>query len=210
MLSILYFLIGIITFYTCKKIILTYDDEHGLTTQKKEYFLIPLCLFITIISITYIYPDIISKIILSIFSGLLFICVYTDKQTKKIYRFFSYLLILTSVIFALFNYKSYFNLDVITVLFFTIYIIIVLVKNNSLGVGDGFVLIGNYIILVTINKNYFLAELVLWHFIIAVLLMIIFNFKKMQWKKLKFKESIAFVPYIYLSTTLISILTIFL
>ena len=65
-------------------------------------------------------------------------------------------------------------------------------------------------ILSVVNNKYFIAEILLWHFIIAALLMIVLNLRKMNWKKLRFKNPVAFVPYIYLATIMIGVLTLIL
>ena len=115
-----------------------------------------------------------------------------------------------SIIFAIYNYKLYLDINTISAIIMAIIIIYILTIFNCFGIGDALVLVGNDIILSVINNKYFIAEILLWHFIIAALLMIILNLKKMNWKKLRFKNPVAFVPYIYLATMIIGILTLVL
>ena len=149
-------------------------------------------------------------LLIPIIIGTLFICVYTDWQNKIVYRIYSVLLIGLSVIFAICNYKLYSDINTISAIIMAIIIIYILTIFNCFGIGDALVLVGNDIILSVINNKYFIAEILLWHFIIAALLMIILNLKKMNWKKLRFKNPVAFVPYIYLATMIIGILTLVL
>lgn len=203
-------LLSIITFYLLKHFILVNDEENNLVTTKKEYIIIPILLIINTIVFLKLFTSTINGLLLSLIIATMFICVYTDYQNKIVYRIYSVLLIILSVLFAIINHNLYFNLNTISTICIMIAIIYVLTKSNCFGIGDALVLIGNDIILSVINPKYFIAEVLLWHFIIAAILMILFNLKEMNWKKLRFKKPIAFVPYIYISTVLISILTLFL
>ena len=209
-LNIICSFLSVITFYFFKKLILINDDENNLTTKKREYFIIPILLIISSYVFISIFTGILNNLLIPIIIGTLFICVYTDWQNKIVYRIYSILLIGLSIIFAIYNYKLYLDINTISAIIMAIIIIYILTIFNCFGIGDALVLVGNDIILSVINNKYFIAEILLWHFIIAALLMIILNLKKMNWKKLRFKNPVAFVPYIYLATMIIGILTLVL
>ena len=209
-LNIICSFLSIIIFYFLKKLILINDDENNLITKKREYFIIPILLIISSYVFINIFTGILNNLLIPIIIGTLFICVYTDWQNKIVYRIYSVSLIALSIIFAIYNYKLYLDVNTISAIIMAIIIIYILTIFNCFGIGDALVLIGNDIILSVINNKYFIAEILLWHFIIAALLMIVLNLRKMNWKKLRFKSPVAFVPFIYLATIIIGVLTLIL
>lgn len=209
-LNIICSFLSIIIFYFLKKLILINDDENNLITKKREYFIIPILLIISSYVFVNIFTGILNNLLIPIIIGTLFICVYTDWQNKIVYRIYSVSLIGLSIIFAIYNYKLYLDVNTILAIIMAIIIIYILTIFNCFGIGDALVLVGNDIILSVVNNKYFIAEILLWHFIIAALLMIVLNLRKMNWKKLRFKNPVAFVPYIYLATIMIGVLTLIL
>lgn len=209
-LNIICSFLSIIIFYFLKKLILINDDENNLITKKREYFIIPILLIISSYVFVNIFTGILNNLLIPIIIGTLFICVYTDWQNKIVYRIYSVSLIGLSIIFAIYNYKLYLDVNTISAIIMAIIIIYILTIFNCFGIGDALVLVGNDIILSVVNNKYFIAEILLWHFIIAALLMIVLNLRKMNWKKLRFKNPVAFVPYIYLATIMIGVLTLIL
>lgn len=200
-------ILGGITIYLLflflRYLIIKNDDENNLKIKKIQEVFIAInsicCGFI----IHFTNTNIFSKILLLIIFALFMICGYTDKQTFMVYRFYSVLLIICSIIFALINYSYYIKQDTLLTTIGACIVYYIFATSNLFGFGDGLVLIANSIIIIFFSVGYFKVETILWHLIAAMLLMIICNLKQMNWKKFRFKKQVAFVPYIYIATLLI-------
>lgn len=200
---------SIILFYLLKYLIIKNDNDNGIKEKKIDNFFIILFTVINNLTIHLLDVNVLQQIILTISFSILLICAYTDYKTNFVYRIYSFPYIFINCIY-IFTFKSILLNDkyLLALVFYSL-IIYVFTVTKCFGKGDTFILVGNSFLLITLVKNsYFPIEILLWHFIISVILLIILNIRQMDFRKWRFKKPVAFVPYIYLGTLLIIILKI--
>ena len=209
-LPLIYFLIASVLFgimlWICEK----WDPETNLRCDTFEAATHGIgLLLISFLSFS-CWKSILEQILSLIILTILQFCAHTDYKTKFVYRFFNLILVGVSLIFfvvqLIMNPIEPMRLfsTVATTLIYVL-ILIVLHKVKTYGTGDVLSLIGNalFIVYVLPSDRFFTIEILLWHYCLAVILLIVMNFTKFNWKQMKLKEEIAFLPQIYLSTVML-------
>ena len=188
-----------------------YDKEHGITFRKKEKVCSLIILFIlfNILQVKY------SNTLFFYFSGYitcyLFICSLIDYQVKKVYDFYHYITIVVGIMYR-FLIGSWVDIDIINIIinyfvqiaFFAI-VIILFSKLGAFGSGDGFLLSAllPFLIRPDIMES---IEILCTLILLANGIFVISNFKHLNIRKLKMKDSLPFVPSLAVSTFLILII----
>jgi len=126
----------------------------------------------------------------------LLIAAYIDQKTKFVYRIGSIFFIGISMI--LFGVSVDFTSPITFERIFSILLASIAVilqgKANLMGWGDVLTYIGVFIYLASWEYAHFSLELMAIYMLLANLLFLLFNIRKVDWKKKKFKEEAAFLP----------------
>jgi len=150
--------------------------------------------------------------------GIMIIHAYTDKKTKTVYRPFNYCLWIIGGIYAilkLFIFKdlivadgnAIFTIIYILIFIFSMYLFTFVFK--ATGKGDGYMMIGLSLFIPFLSKDtpFFSLIIMLLYYVCAGIFQIISNIKKMEFKKFRFKEKLAFAPALLYGLWIILILS---
>ena len=145
---------------------------------------------------------------LNLLSYYLIISAFIDYKTMFVYSLFNYFMILMSFIFLVMSYVfNGYRLEINTIIISLIFMIanIIFSKIGAYGNGDTEVyVVLTFFFSIICKEN--LLELLLIDMLLANVLAIILNIKKFDFKKLKFKRKVAFVPYIALATIILCLI----
>ena len=149
---------------------------------------------------------------------VLLLNAYCDQKTKLVYRIYNILYIFLCTIYGiasmfLLHYSIEQTIAIGLTWIGTIIIVLLLSSGkikifHTMGLGDGLALIGTSIFLLSFihQDGYFPVEYILVHFIVATVFMVICTIHKFDFKHMKFKEDVAFLPYIYVSIFITAII----
>ena len=132
---------------------------------------------------------------------------YIDYKTKNVYSIFNWLTIIIGIWFLI--YQKSIGIDIsFTIVCVIIYIIFAKLIGyfNMFGDGDTDIFIATSIFVSSISLNTFPLVILLLNMILSNLVLIMFNIKLLDVRKMKFKEQIAFAPSIALSTFILILL----
>lgn len=186
---------------------LSSDDDYVVPTKKIFFFLIVMQEIFGIIIAFLNYNTKFSCIYILALVPLTFI-TYTDLQSKQIYVMVNYLLFILGIIsITTYIYTSKQILSVLIAIFFYSLIVIIEYKLKLFGKGDTRTLLFLQLILITIQSKriVLLFEPMLWHMFIAIIIFLIRNIKKVNWKTLRLKSKEPFGVDIAISYLLIII-----
>ena len=137
----------------------------------------------------------------------LIIVGYIDYKTKNVYSIFNWLTIMIGIWFLI--YQKSIGIDIsFTIVCVIIYMIFAKLIGyfNMFGDGDTDIFIATSIFVSSISLNTFPLVILLLNMILSNLVLIMFNIKLLDVRKMKFKEQIAFAPSIALSTFILILL----
>ena len=220
---IILFAVATITFCTLYEMVLSNDESaiKTLAANAGEAILTTALLLLNVIFSSEMLETMPLRILSVIYLSILLFNAFCDYKTKLIYRIYSYLFMLVSVIFAGYLlYTKYINekitISEITSIGITLVVMILIIFAlstgkikfmHTMGLADGFALVGTSMYLLSIIQvpGMYPVEYILLHFILSSILMIIFSITKFSIKKMKFTELIPFIPYIYVSVFVITV-----
>lgn len=134
-----------------------------------------------------------------------YLCISSliDQQTKNVYDFLNFITIVVGVIFVILNTSNIERMAflIIQLLLFGL-IILIQVKKNIYGEGDGILLMAISFFLSANDKFSYLGTLCM-NTALANLIFILVHFNKFNLKKLRMNEELPFVPSIAVSTIII-------
>ncbi len=196
---VIFTLIGIIAFLGAIAFINKNDNESKIDVNKKGKIILIITLSTTLIYIKY--RASVEFYVYYYLTIYLIIVGYIDYKTKNVYSIFNWLTIVTGIGFLI--YQKSIGIDIsFTVLCVIIYIIFAKFIGyfNMFGDGDTDIFIAISIFVSSVNLNTFPLVILLLNMILSNLVLIIFNIKLLDVRKMKFKEQLAFAPSIALST----------
>lgn len=223
LIYIILFAVATITFCTLYEMVLSNDESaiKTLAANAGEAILTTALLLLNVIFSSEMLETMPLRILSVIYLSILLFNAFCDYKTKLIYRIYSYLFMLVSVIFAGYLlYTKYINekitISEITSIGITLVVMILIIFAlstgkikfmHTMGLADGFALVGTSMYLLSIIQvpGMYPVEYILLHFILSSILMIIFSITKFSIKKMKFTELIPFIPYIYVSVFVITV-----
>lgn len=182
-----------------------WDEPDGLMFDLKERLVFPLFLILQTSMLFSCLGALEDRIFFAVYLTMTFIIGVIDLRTQRIHRFFTLLTMAVGILYFLVKMIIGFPVSM-GEYFFTVGLYFVLLailrKTKVLGLGDAIVLFGGcfFLLMLKAGTQAFMIEILLFHFIIANIAMIITNFTRINWKKLKPDGSIAFVPDIYIAT----------
>lgn len=141
----------------------------------------------------------------------LMITAYIDFKTKYVYSFLNIIAGCFGVVCLISksNSISDFISSIVYISIFTL-VTFIFTKLNAYGAGDNDIYIVISFFLYNSSYGIFNLEIMLINIIlsnvIAIILVCITNITKIEWKKLKFKEEIAFAPSITIATLILMML----
>ena len=184
-------------------IIYKYDDEVSpgdIRNNKRVnviFLIVTLLFFIKFgISINFFF--------LTLLAYYLIISAYIDFKTMIVYSIFNYTMILFSIMFYSLSSYSVEKINLIILILFIIFSI-VLEKMGMYGNGDTEIYIVIACFFATVCRSN-LLETLLIDMVLANIIIIFINIKKFDLKKLKFKEKVAFIPAIAISTIILCLI----
>lgn len=190
---VIFTLIGIIAFLGAVSFINKNDKENRIDVNKKGVIALIIALSTTLIYIKY--RATVEFYVYFYLSIYLIIVGYIDYKTKNVYSIFNWLTIIIGIWFLI--YQKSIGIDIsFTIVCVIIYIIFAKLIGyfNMFGDGDTDIFIATSIFVSSINM------------ILSNLVLIMFNIKLLDVRKMKFKEQIAFAPSIALSTFILILL----
>lgn len=196
---VIFTLIGIIAFLGAIAFINKNDNESKIDVNKKGKIILIITLSTTLIYIKY--RASVEFYVYYYLTIYLIIVGYIDYKTKNVYSIFNWLTIVIGIGFLI--YQKSIGIDIsFTVLCVIIYIIFAKFIGyfNMFGDGDTDIFIAISIFVSSVNLNTFPLVILLLNMILSNLVLIIFNIKLLDVRKMKFKEQLAFAPSIALST----------
>lgn len=167
-----------------------------------------MLIVIALINLKFEGIDLIFTYVLTIY---LLITAYVDFKTKYVYTFLNIIAGCFGIIYLIIKSSSISELinSVIYIAIFTL-ITCIFTKFNAYGAGDNDIYIVISLFLYKSSYGIFNLEImlinILFSNIIAIILALITNITKIEWKKLKFKEEIAFAPSISIATLILMML----
>lgn len=201
--------ISFIIFCLLYEIVRKYDKESFYSLNSIETVMIAFSSLILAIVSYCFNSNILSRILSIIFLSILLYDAVCDAKTKQVYRLFNLINIgigfICFICSFILNLKSLSSTQIVLILSgMIIYDLIIMFmasgiikKLSVMGMGDTLALIATAFYLTSItmtNVNHFTIEILLWHYIFAVVLLFIFNIKHFLNKKLRASENIAFLP----------------
>lgn len=189
---VLEFLLLQLAFHFIQKI----DKNHGFNVGDREKAYSLLVFIASSIIIMIKYRDKTDYYALSILMSYLVIVSIIDSQTKLVYRFINYIMMIIGSIYIITMNES--ALYFIYLIMFGLFVFF-LVKIRGFGAGDGyfFFITGMFLI----NKSKIIPLMLpMLNIIISSLIFIFIYRNKFDWKTRKMKEMIAFTPSISIST----------
>lgn len=215
--------IGSAIFCFLSYIVETSDPDmklHIFTKAEVIFYSLLLLLSSTIVNLRF--SNIIDRIFFMILLGTLLYHAHTDSKTNQVYRIFSLFLWVVGIIYViikLFVIKVVL-LDAVHLGMFiigpTIFIIVMFLTSVLSGwlhgKGDGYILIANtfFIQFLAVEIGMFTIEPILIHYILAAVVLVIMNPRKISFSKAKMKEKVAYAPAVFAATLLTIIGTAFL
>lgn len=185
------------------KLIQKYDHEHGISITKrtKWYFMILFFLLLGLLRVKYG-----SGLNFYFYSYLVFylsVCAFIDWQTQNVYDFLHYITIGTGVIYLFLKGGQLKNIALVLLQVIILFLLIIVwVKKGMLGGGDGFLLVASSFFLLSPN-HVISIEIPLVNVLLANVIFVITNMRRFDFRKLKMKEKVPFVPSIAASTYVI-------
>lgn len=197
---IIFTIIGIAAFYGALNIVKKFDKESSIEINKEIGIIILILISTTLLYLKYkLTIDFIFIYYLSIY---LIISAYIDYKTMYVYSNLNYITIIISIMYLLVRHNNlYMKYVVINVIIFLIFTMI-LSKLKAYGGGDNEIFIAISIFIAIKYQNIPLEALLI-NMLISDVLIIITNFKEINFKKVRFNKSIAFVPSIAISTMIL-------
>lgn len=184
------------------------EEEEVINLNNNRKVEVLMLIVIALINFKFKGIDLIFIYILTIY---LMITAYIDFKTKYVYTILNiitgclgiiYLIIKCSTISELINSSIYIGIFTLITFIFT--------KFNAYGAGDNDIYIVISLFLYKSSYGIFNLEImlinILFSNIIAIILVVLTNITKIEWKKLKFKDEIAFVPSISIATLILMML----
>ena len=202
---VIFTLIGIATFIGAIAFINKNDKENRIDVNKKGIIALIITLSTTLIYIKY--KANVEFYVYFYLSIYLIIVGYIDYKTKNVYSIFNWLTIIIGIWFLI--YQKSIGIDIsFTIVCVIIYIIFAKLIGyfNMFGDGDTDIFIATSIFVSSISLNTFPLVILLLNMILSNLVLIMFNIKLLDVRKMKFKEQIAFAPSIALSTFILILL----
>lgn len=202
---VIFTLIGIIVFLGSVSFINKNDKENRIDVNKKGIIALIITLSTTLIYIKY--KANVEFYVYFYLSIYLIIVGYIDYKTKNVYSIFNWLTIMIGIWFLI--YQKSIGIDIsFTIVCVIIYIIFAKLIGyfNMFGDGDTDIFIATSIFVSSISLNTFPLVILLLNMILSNLVLIMFNIKLLDVRKMKFKEQIAFAPSIALSTFILILL----
>ena len=202
---VIFTLIGIIVFLGAVSFINKNDKENRIDVIKKGIIALIITLSTTLIYIKY--KANVEFYVYFYLSIYLIIVGYIDYKTKNVYSIFNWLTIMIGIWFLI--YQKSIGIDIsFTIVCVIIYIIFAKLIGyfNMFGDGDTDIFIATSIFVSSISLNTFPLVILLLNMILSNLVLIMFNIKLLDVRKMKFKEQIAFAPSIALSTFILILL----
>ncbi|WP_302640428.1 hypothetical protein [uncultured Clostridium sp.] len=202
---VIFTLIGIIVFLGAVSFINKNDKENRIDVNKKGIIALIITLSTTLIYIKY--KANVEFYVYFYLSIYLIIVGYIDYKTKNVYSIFNWLTIMIGIWFLI--YQKSIGIDIsFTIVCVIIYIIFAKLIGyfNMFGDGDTDIFIATSIFVSSISLNTFPLVILLLNMILSNLVLIMFNIKLLDVRKMKFKEQIAFAPSIALSTFILILL----
>ncbi len=202
---VIFTLIGIIVFLGAVSFINKNDKENRIDVNKKGIIALIITLSTTLIYIKY--KANVEFYVYFYLSIYLIIVGYIDYKTKNVYSIFNWLTIMIGIWFLI--YQKSIGIDIsFTIVCVIIYMIFAKLIGyfNMFGDGDTDIFIATSIFVSSISLNTFPLVILLLNMILSNLVLIMFNIKLLDVRKMKFKEQIAFAPSIALSTFILILL----
>ena len=211
---------GLVFFYLMHQIE-TADPESGLHLYSKNDGLLFLSQFaVSSVLVNYRFSSVVDRIFFLAMFSIMIIHSYTDSKTKTVYRPFNYCLWIIGVIYVIIKFFVTKNPPAFdggwkyTVFYIIILIIIMSVSVfllHASGKGDGYILIGlSLFVPFSADGTLFISLVItLLYYICAGFLQIFSNLKKIEIKKLRFKEKLPFAPALLYGLWIIILLTAF-
>lgn len=202
---VIFTLIGIIVFLGAVSFINKNDKENRIDVNKKGIIALIITFSTTLIYIKY--KANVEFYVYFYLSIYLIIVGYIDYKTKNVYSIFNWLTIIIGIWFLI--YQKSIGIDIsFTIVCVIIYIIFAKLIGyfNMFGDGDTDIFIATSIFVSSISLNTFPLVILLLNMILSNLVLIMFNIKLLDVRKMKFKEQIAFAPSIALSTFILILL----
>lgn len=215
--------VGTAIFCFLSYIVETSDPDmklHIFTKAEIIFYFMLLLLGSTIVNLRF--THVVDRIFFMILLGTLLYHAHTDSKTNQVYRIFSLFLWVVGVIYTLiklfvFNVVAlepvYLGMFLIGPAVFIIAMFLTSVLSGWLhGKGDGYILIANtfFIQFLAIEPGMFTIEPILIHYIIAAVVLVIMNPRKVSFSKAKMKERVAYAPAVFAATLLTILGTAFL
>lgn len=200
----------ILTFLTGLTIgfIRRYDHENGIVITKKNrwYFIISFFLLPSMLRIKY-GPGI-QFYFYSYLVFYLIVCAFVDWQTCHVYDFLHYITIGVGMLYLFLRRNGTGSIFAVLlhILLFSV-LMMVCVKKGVLGGGDGLLLVSISFFLLN-PRHVFGIEVLLINILLANVVFVMTNLRKFNFKKLRMKEQLPFVPSIAISTCVMVLLVI--
>lgn len=215
--------IGAIIFCLLSYIVETSDPESGLHKFKKEeIFFYYILLVLSSLIVNLRFTNMLDRGFFMALLGILLFHAHTDSKTNEVYRIFSLFLWGLGIIYTilkLFVVKcivlepAYIGMFLIGPAVFIVVMFLTSVLSGWLhGKGDGYILIGNafFIQFLAVGPGLFTIEPILIHYILAAVILILMNPKKISFRKARMKERVAYAPAVFGATLLTILFTAFL
>lgn len=192
-------IIEILLYFMSLKVIKKYDINNNINNTKKENIINVALIMLVSILLSFKFSDK-TYFYYCYLSLYLIITAYIDSKTKLIYSIFNYITMIIGITFIINNGNSI-EFNLINVIIYAV-IILIFDKMKCFGGGDTELFISISFFMCN-NSNKLPLEIMIANVLLSNTVMIIFNFKNINFKKIKLKEHIAFAPSIAVSTMLI-------
>jgi len=213
LIDLFYFGLGAILF--CILYHINLQRDNGCLANLFDGVCIPFFLLIQSIYVKGISTNWTIQIFVMIGLIILLFNSYCDYKTQQVYNNqLGYILLgIATLGYKIFNQYKMAELEVknIIIIVCTLFIFIGLIaflltgKIKFLKKKDGLCLIGNSLYLTALlDMKMFPIEYLLGHLLLAILLALLCSVTKFSFREMKWKESVAFLPYIYLAFLLMT------
>lgn len=194
--------IKVLLFFLAVNHIQKNDMEHGIQLNKKIIISVSVSFIITTFALYLKFAFTLYFLFYCILMTILVTESIIDLQTKNVYRWMNNVGIGLIFVFTLQNSDDI--AKILTRLVIYILFVIVLVKLNLYGNGDGYVFVMTALFLGMINQN--LIEVGILNIVITILLHCLIYIKNISFKKKLMKKTYPFVPSIALATFLMIVI----
>lgn len=142
--------------------------------------------------------------IVGLFLNYLLVIAFIDYKTKTVYSVFNYVVFIILLLLGIMNISNIEIKNIFILIAFSITVLI-LGRLKFFGLGDSeiYILITSFFIILAKND---VLTMLLIDMLLANIFMILFNLSNINLKILKLKEEVPFIPYIFLSTTILCLL----